>query len=61
MKHQGMELKPIRTRKEHQVALAEASRLWDAAPKSPEADRLDVLTMLINAYRLRRDEELAAA
>jgi len=48
-----MELKPIRTRKEHQAALAEASRLWDAAPKTPEADRLDVLTMLIEDYERR--------
>ncbi len=48
-----MELKPIRTRKEHQSALAEASRLWDASPKSPAADRLAVLTMLIEDYERR--------
>ena len=48
-----MELKPIRTKKEHQAALAEASRLWDAPAKSPDADRLDVLTMLIEDYEHR--------
>lgn len=54
-----MELKPIRTKKDHQAALAEASRLWDAPAKSPDADRLDVL---IKPYRLRREaDELAAA
>ena len=45
-----MELKPIRTKKDYQVALAEASRLWDAPAKSPEADRLDVLLLLIETY-----------
>lgn len=45
-----MELKPIRTKKDHQTALAEAERLWDAPAKSIEADRLDVLIMLIEDY-----------
>lgn len=38
-----MELKPIRTKKDHQAALAEASRLWDAPAKSPDADREPVV------------------
>lgn len=45
-----MELKPIRTKKDYQAALAEADRLWDASPKSPDADRLEVLTLLIEHY-----------
>lgn len=45
-----MELKPIRTKKEYQAALAKAELLWDAPAKSPEADRLDVLTLLIEQY-----------
>jgi HTH-type transcriptional regulator/antitoxin HigA len=49
-----MELRPIRTRKDHQAALAEAERLWNAPAKSPEADRLDVLAMLIEGYERRR-------
>lgn len=48
-----MELKPIRTKKDHQAALAEAARLWDAPAKSPAADRLDVLTLLIENYERR--------
>lgn len=45
-----MELKPIRNRKEYQAALAEVERLWDAPARSPEADRLDVVAMLIERY-----------
>lgn len=45
-----MELKPIRSKKEYQAALAEVERLWDAPAKSAEADRLDVLTMLVESY-----------
>lgn len=48
-----MELKPIRTQRDYKAALSEAERLWDAPSKSPEADRLDVLTMLIEDYERR--------
>jgi HTH-type transcriptional regulator/antitoxin HigA len=48
-----MKLKPIRTKKDHQAALVEADRLWDAPAKSLEADRLRVLTMLIEDYEGR--------
>lgn len=45
-----MEIKPIRTDEEHRAALAEIERLWDAPDGSPEADRLEVLSMLVEAY-----------
>lgn len=45
-----MELRPIRTKREHQTALKEAEALWDAPEGSPKADRLEVLTLLIEAY-----------
>lgn len=45
-----MELRPIRTRREHQAALKEAEALWDAPDGSPSADRLEVLVLLIEAY-----------
>lgn len=48
-----MELKPIRTKKDYQAALAEVERLWEAPAKSPKADRLDVLSMLIEDYEGR--------
>jgi HTH-type transcriptional regulator/antitoxin HigA len=48
-----MELKPIRTQTEYKAALKEAEALWDAPLKSPGADRLEVLVLLIQAYEAR--------
>jgi len=45
-----MELRPIRTKREHQAALKEVETLWEAPEGSPEGDRLEVLTLLIEAY-----------
>ena len=45
-----MELKPIRSKQDYKLALAEAERLWDVPAKSSAADRLDVLTLLIENY-----------
>jgi len=45
-----MELKPVRSKKDYQIALVEVARLWDAPAKSAAADRLDVLAMLVENY-----------
>ena len=45
-----MELRPIRSKREHLVALKEAEALWNAPEGSPGAERLEVLTLLIEAY-----------
>ena len=45
-----MELKPLHTKKDYQAALAEIERLWDAPAKSPDADKLDILTLLVQHY-----------
>ena len=45
-----MNLRPIRTKREHQAALKEAEALWNASEGSLAADRLEVLTLLIEAY-----------
>ncbi len=45
-----MELRPIRTKREHAAALKEAETLWDAPEGSREADRLAVLVILIENY-----------
>jgi HTH-type transcriptional regulator/antitoxin HigA len=45
-----MELRPIRTKREHAEALKQAEALWDAREGTPEADRLAVLVMLIENY-----------
>lgn len=41
---------PIRTEREYAAALAEVDKLWDAKPNTPAADRLEVLTTLVEAY-----------
>ena len=46
-----MNIRPIRTEADYGAALVEVARLFDAAPASPEVDRLDVLTTLIEAYQ----------
>lgn len=50
----AMKLKPIRTEKEHKGALAEIERLWSAPDHSAEADRLEVLTLLVESYEKAR-------
>mgnify|MGYP001446294161 CR=1 FL=1 len=45
-----MDLRPIRTKREHAAALKEVEALWDAAAGSPAADRLAVLVILIENY-----------
>ena len=41
---------PIRTRAAHAAALREIAALMHARPRTPEGDRLDVLTTLVEAY-----------
>ena len=50
-----MDIKPIRTKADHRAALAEIERLFDARPGTPEADRLEVLTTLVEAYEARHE------
>lgn len=49
-----MELKPIRTAAEHVQAMAEIESLWNAPDGSAEADRLEVLAMLVETYEKAR-------
>lgn len=48
-----MEIRPIRTRADHRAALKEVERLWDAAPGTPDGDRVEILVTLIEAYEAR--------
>jgi HTH-type transcriptional regulator/antitoxin HigA len=48
-----MKLQPIRTKGDYAAALREAERLWDAPEKSPEAEQLEVLSLLIEDYERR--------
>ena len=45
-----MELRPIRTETDYQAALKEIEILFDALPNTPEFDRLDLLSTLVEAY-----------
>jgi HTH-type transcriptional regulator/antitoxin HigA len=45
-----MDIRPIHTEAEYEAALAEIERLFDAAPHTPEGDRLEVLATLVEAY-----------
>lgn len=49
-----MQLRPIRNEEEHETALAEIYALWQAEPGTPEADRLDVLMLLVEDYEKRQ-------
>jgi HTH-type transcriptional regulator/antitoxin HigA len=42
--------KPIKTEKEYEAALKEIERLFHAMPGTPEADRLEVIGPLVEAY-----------
>lgn len=43
-------LRPIRSEKDYEEALAEVEKLWGAKTGTPKGDRLDVLAILIEAY-----------
>jgi HTH-type transcriptional regulator/antitoxin HigA len=44
-----MDSRPIRTEADYEAALAEIERLFDAAPATPEGDRLDMIVTLVEA------------
>jgi HTH-type transcriptional regulator / antitoxin HigA len=45
-----LEIKPIKNESDYQAVLEEIERLFAAAPETPEGDRLEVLTTLVEAY-----------
>ena len=45
-----MEIRPIKTEEDYKATLLEVERLFDSAPDTPEGDRLEVLTTLLEAY-----------
>jgi len=45
-----VEIRLIKTEADYQAALGEIERLFDAVPDTPEGDRLEVLTTLVEAY-----------
>ena len=49
-----MQIRPIRTDKDHRAALAEIESLWGASIGTPEGDKLDILVTLVETYEERR-------
>jgi HTH-type transcriptional regulator / antitoxin HigA len=49
-----MKIRPIHTDADHEAALKEIERLWDAKAGTEEYDRLDVLATLVEAYERKR-------
>lgn len=45
-----MEIRTIHNKKEYKAALEEIEQLWDAPAKSSDAERLDVLALLVEHY-----------
>lgn len=45
-----MEIRPIKTEADYEAALAEIDTLLEAAPGAPETDRLEVLSLLVEAW-----------
>lgn len=45
-----VQVEPIRSERDHEAALAQVEVLMAARPGTPDGDRLEVLSMLIEAY-----------
>ena len=50
MKRSVMQIRPIRTERDHDAAVARIEKLMGARPGSVEGDELDVLATLVDAY-----------
>jgi hypothetical protein len=48
-----VEIKPIRSDADHQAALKEIAELMESLPGTPDADRMDVLVTLVEAYEAK--------
>ena len=48
-----MDTKPVRNDEDYEAALAEIERIFDAQPGTEEADRLDILLTLVEAYEAK--------
>lgn len=48
-----MNIQPIKTKKDYEVALNQISDLMSACPNTPEGDLLDILTALVESYETK--------
>ncbi len=49
-----MDIRPIRTDRDHRAALAEIERLWGSPEGTDEGDKLDILVTLVENYEEKR-------
>ena len=49
-----MDIRPIKTEADYHAALVEIEELFAAEPDTPDGDRLDLLTTLVEAYEAHR-------
>ena len=49
------DLRPLRSEKDYEQALAEVEALWGAKAGTPRGDRLEILATLIDAYETEHD------
>src|SRR5215469_12107267 len=45
-----MRMRPIKNEEDHRLAIARIEQLMSASPETPEAEELEVLSMLVDAY-----------
>lgn len=48
-----MKIQPIKNKHDHEAALKEIDRLWDARPNTPQGDLLDLWVTLVEAYEAK--------
>ncbi|HXW25382.1 MAG TPA: transcriptional regulator [Xanthobacteraceae bacterium] len=49
-----MDIRPIRTDRDHRAALREIEARWGARERTEDGDKLDVLVALVESYEARR-------
>jgi len=45
-----MNIKPIKTKKDYNLALAEIDKLWGTPENTPKGDKLDIMITLVEAW-----------
>jgi len=53
-----MKIKVIKTEKDHETALKAVESLWNAKPNTPQGEKLDLLTTLVESYEDKKYEIL---
>lgn len=48
-----MEIRPIKTENDYNVAIQRIEKLWGANKNSPNGDELDLLTTIVEAYEIK--------